>query len=127
VVLDAAVKHSVEWQELFLDGKCSSSGSRRSSVSSFDSVLTELTDSEDDDQTPKGPLSSPFPIDVNTPNEARGSAGAASLASNRKLNHKGRRMKLHAAKQQMRKSMRAEGKKSVVSFEKALDGAAAHR
>jgi hypothetical protein len=119
--LNAAVKHSVEWQECHLYGRCSTPTSRRSSVSSLGSILTELTDSGDDGQAlsefpevlPLLPLTS---SDVDAPNEARERAETVPEASGGGPTRQGRRRK----RRRIGRQVRMEGERSAASFERAI-------
>jgi hypothetical protein len=118
-LINDAVKRSVEWQERYLDGAFSPSGSRRSSVSSLDSASTDLTESEPDRapasrETGEGP---PFPLpDDATSDGVRKSIEVASVGSDEEVVCQGHRRK----RRRLGRTMRREGNRSAASFERAI-------
>ena len=103
--------YSVEQQELYLDGGRSLSGSRRSSVSSLDSVLTESSDVADDglacsESTGGTPFFPPPASDVDAP----------SVTSGSEADRHGRKKK----RRRIGRKLRLQGKRSAASFEKAV-------
>lgn len=128
-MVNAAVKLSVEMQNLYLDGRDSPSSSRRSSVSSFASTLTELTDSDDEpcntaiseipERVPAASLSS---NNVGVRHGVHEGTRVVSAPSDGELTHSARRMKQFCEQKRLlqRKKTRKEGKRVAASFDRAV-------
>lgn len=122
MLLNAAVKRSVEWQERYLDGRCLSSRSRRSSVSSLDSVSREAVEVEEDvpalPENPTGLKPVPPPSNhVRTPpDQAQEHVEVDRVAHDREASSRNHRRK----RQRTGRKMRMEGKRSAESFERAI-------